>query len=42
MTIHDSLWVDALSEGELEVRNTVAEIIITAGELNVPLEVEFD
>jgi len=42
MMIHDALWVEAPNEVEVEVRNLVRKMMITAGKLNVPQAVDFE
>lgn len=40
--IQDSIWVEPASDDEPEVRNVMAEVMTTAGKLDVPLEVDID
>ena len=42
MMIHDALWVEALQEEANEARHLVSKMMITAGKLAVPLEVDFE
>ncbi|MFC1833800.1 DNA polymerase [Thermodesulfobacteriota bacterium] len=39
--IHDSIWIETAAEEESEVRKTVTEVMTTAVDLDVPLEVDF-
>lgn len=41
MMIHDALWVEATADQEPEVHRLMQEVMTTAGELGVPLEVDF-
>ena len=40
MTVHDSIWIEAPQKTAEEVRHLVRQIMITAGKLKVPLEVD--
>ena len=42
MMIHDSIWVEAPVAEEKEARKILEEVMTTAVELSVPLEVKFD
>ncbi len=40
MTVHDSIWIEAPQKTAEEIRHLVRQIMITAGKLKVPLEVD--
>jgi DNA polymerase I-like protein with 3'-5' exonuclease and polymerase domains len=42
MMIHDSLWVEAPHEEEIQVRNIMRRTMTTVEGLRVPLEVKFE
>jgi DNA polymerase I-like protein with 3'-5' exonuclease and polymerase domains len=42
MMIHDSLWVESPGREAEEVRSIMHSVMTTAGELDVPLKVEFE
>jgi DNA polymerase-1 len=42
MMIHDSIWVETPSDEEPEIRSIMEDVMTTAGELDVPLEVDFE
>jgi DNA polymerase-1 len=42
MMIHDSIWVDAPADGQSQVRELMQSVMINAGDLAVPLQVEFN
>jgi len=41
MMIHDALWVEAPTAEEAEVKDLMKAVMTTAGNLTVPLEVDF-
>jgi DNA polymerase I-like protein with 3'-5' exonuclease and polymerase domains len=40
MVIHDALWVEAPHEEAEQVRHLLRKMMITAGKLKVPMEVD--
>ncbi len=40
--LHDSIWIEVSVDDESEVREVMAQAMTTAGELGVPLEVDFE
>ncbi len=42
MAIHDALWVECLKEEAEQVRHLLRKMMITAGKLKVPLEVDIE
>jgi DNA polymerase I-like protein with 3'-5' exonuclease and polymerase domains len=42
MAIHDALWVEAPHQEAEQVRHLLRKMMITAGKLRVPLEVDFE
>jgi DNA polymerase I-like protein with 3'-5' exonuclease and polymerase domains len=42
MMIHDSIWVECPKKEESEVKRLMERMMVTAGNLDVPLKVDFE
>ena len=42
MMIHESIWVEAPVQDEPEMKRLIRDVMITIGDLDVPLEVDFE